>query len=311
MPHLVGLLADRPDARLVAGATDFIPFVQAGKWQPAYVFDISSIGELRYIQISDDWIEIGALTTHSEVAASALLNEKATALSEAAASIADPQIRGRATVGGNICTASPAADTVPSLLALDAESVLVSATGERHMSLVTFLLGPGKTALRPGEVLTAIRFRVPAPGTGTRFIKLGRRNAMAISVANVAALVQTRGAQIVTGRLALGAVAPTAMRCAPAEAYLEGMSLDALTFAAAAARVRETICPIDDVRASAAYRRVVAVELARRALVDAGERASKDALNHEVMKDFEGRRTRSARITTRGGSGDLISAGSQ
>ncbi len=279
--QLLELLAEKPDARLVAGGTDFIPFVRAGKWQPKHVIDISSIRELRFCRLAQGWIEIGTLTTHGELAASALLKEQATALSEAAALIADPLIRGRATVGGNICTASPAADAVPALLALDAELVLASVAGERRVPLSGFLLGPGKTNLRPGEALTSIRFRPQAPGTGSRFLKLGRRRAMAISVANVAALVQVRGASIVTSRLAMGALAPTVVRCAPAEAYLEGMSADPFSFAAAAVRVQETICPIDDVRASAAYRRVVAVELARRALVEACERATAPHPDHE------------------------------
>ncbi len=188
---------------------------------------------------------------------------------------------------------------------------LVSAAGERRVPLGAFLLGPGKTALRTGEALTGIRFRELAPGSGTRFLKLGRRQAMAISVANVAALVQTSDAQIVTVRLAMGSVAPTAVRCGPAEAYLEGLSPDPLSFAAAAARVSETICPIDDVRASAAYRRFVAVELARRALVEACERAGKETLDHGGTKDLEAHGARSARIKKRGESRDARSAGSQ
>jgi len=269
LPHLLELLVQNAEARIVAGATDFIPFVRAGRWLPQLAVDISRLEELRYLREADGWLEIGALTTHCELVSSPLLRQRAPVLAEAAGCIADPQVRARATLGGNLCTASPAADTAPALLVLDAEVTLLSQGGERRLPLDAFLRGPGETALAPGEVLAGVRFPIPPAGAGMAFLKLGRRKAMAISVANAAALLAHENERIGQARLALGAVAPTAVRCPAAERFVVGRQPDETLFAAAADRVLETIRPISDVRASAAYRRLVAVTLARRALIQA------------------------------------------
>jgi len=272
LQHLLALLTHDPGARIVAGATDFIPFVQAGKWRPRLAVDITRVQELRGCRSTDGWVEVGPLVTLGELSGSEFLRQKVVALAEAAASMADPLIRTRATIGGNICTASPAADTVPALLILGAELTLLSQAGSRCLPLSTFLIGPGKTALRPGEVLAAIRFPIPTARTGTAFLKLGKRQAMAISVANAAALVELDGAQITACRLALGALAPTVVRCPAVETSLKNKPWDPASLAEVAALASEAISPIDDVRASASYRRLVAPELARRVLLQAGEK---------------------------------------
>jgi len=269
LSHLLELLAQNAEARIVAGATDFIPFVRAGRWLPRLAVDISRLEELRYLREADGWVEIGALTTHAELVSSPLLRRRAPVLAEAAGRVADPQVRARGTLGGNLCTASPAADTAPALLVLNAEVMLLSQAGERRLPLDAFLVGPGETALAPGEVLAGVRFPIPPAGAGMAFLKLGRRKAMAISVANAAALLVRQDERIGQARLALGAVAPTPVRCPAAEKLLMGKRPDEALFAAAAERVLETIRPISDVRASAEYRRVVAVTLARRALIQA------------------------------------------
>ena len=221
LPHLLDLLADHPTARLIAGATDFIPFVQAGKWRPDLAVDITGIADLHYLRSAGGFLEIGPLVTHSELAGSTTVRSHALALAQAAESVADQQIRGRATVGGNICTASPAADTVPALLALDAELVLTSRGGTRRLALESFLRGPGRTALAPGEILTGIRFPIPGPRSGSAFVKLGRRSAMAISIVNAAAVIVLDSAgRPAAARLALGSVAPTVVRCRAAETAL-------------------------------------------------------------------------------------------
>ena len=173
LPHLLDLLADHPTARPVAGATDFIPFVQAGKWRPDLAVDITGIADLHYLRSAGGFLEIGPLVTHAELAGSTTVRSHALALAQAAESVADLQIRGRATVGGNICTASPAADTVPALLALDAEVVLTSRGGTRRLALESFLRGPGRTALGPGEILTGIRFPIPGPQVRQRVCEAG------------------------------------------------------------------------------------------------------------------------------------------
>ncbi len=277
LQHLLGLLATYPDARLIAGASDFIPFMRTGKWRPRLAIDISRVDELRGCRAVDGWLEMGPLVTHGELATSPLVLEKARALAEAAAAVADSQIRNRATLGGNICTASPAADSVPALAVLDAELVLLSQYGERRMPLAAFLVGPGKTALRPGEVLAKVRCAVPPEQAGSAFLKLGRRKAMAISLANAAAFVRVESGHILEARLALGAVAPTVVRCAAVEAHLANKRANGGSLAAATSLVSGAISPIDDVRASAGYRRSVAVELAYRALAQASERAGQSS----------------------------------
>ena len=275
LPHLLDILAEYPSARLVAGATDFIPLVRAGRWRPDPAVDITGISDLRYLRVNQSFVEIGALVTHGELATSRLVRKNALALAQAAGSVADPQIRSRATLGGNICTASPAADAIPALLALDAEVNLLSPGGTRVLPLERLLLGPGLTALATDEVVLGVRFRILGPQAGSSFVKLGRRSAMAISVANAAAVIELEpDGRISTARLALGSVAPTVVRCRAVESALavqEGTAPIPMgaAFATAAHLVAEAIRPIDDVRASAAYRRAVAPEIARRALESA------------------------------------------
>ena len=278
--HLLESLAERPDSRIVAGATDFIPLVGAGKWKPRLAIDIARVQELHFIRHKAGWLCIGSLTTHGEAAESPCINERATALAEACASVADPLIRGRATLGGNLCTASPAADSVPAMLALGAELRLVSLAGERRLPLEEFLIGPGKTALLPGEVLAEICLPVSPGPVGSGFLKLGRRRAMAISVANAAAWIRVDDGKISDIRLALGSVAPTVVRCPKAEAALRGRGVIDVEAEARASGdgdwlgvVRDDISPIDDVRASGAYRRRVAAPLAQRMVATALERA--------------------------------------
>lgn len=271
MEHVLSVLHDRPEAMIVAGATDFIPLVRAGRWHTRLALDITGLDDLRYIEPVGKGLEIGALTTHAELAGSALVLHHAPVLAEAARTVAGPQIQARATLGGNICTASPAADTVPALLVLDAEIVLSGAEAERRMPLSEFLVGPGQTALRPGELVKSVYIPPVPPGSGMAFDKLGKRKALIISIANAAVLLVADGSCISEARLALGAVAPTVVRCPAAEAFLVGHVADESVFGEGASRIQETIQPIDDVRATAAYRRVAAEALARRTLDRAWE----------------------------------------
>lgn len=298
--HALEVLQDHTDATIVAGATDLIPLVRSGRWHTRLAVDITRLDELRYIKPVDGGLEIGALTTHAQLTRSPLVQEYVPVLAEAAACVAGPQVQARATMGGNICTASPAADTVPALLVLDAVAVLISPAGERRLPLSEFLTGPGQTVLRPGEMLKSVHIPPVPEGAGMAFEKMGKRKALVISVVNAAALLvpstgpstssgerpgqATDGFHIGQARLALGAVAPTVVRCGAAEEFLigkePGSPFDGVCgersrtaqdrlFAEAADLVQEAICPIDDVRASAAYRRVAAVALARRTLVRA------------------------------------------
>jgi CO/xanthine dehydrogenase FAD-binding subunit len=267
--EVLDLLHRRADARVVAGATDLIPLVRAGRWNPGLVVDITGLDSLRFIREVAGGLEVGALTTHAEMLRSRLVREQAPALAEAAASVAGPQVRNRGTLGGNLCTASPAADTVPALLVLDAQAVVVGPSGERRLPLAEFLTGPGQTALGMGEMLNSVYVPALPRGAGTAFEKLGKRKALIISVVNAAALLVGDRGRIVDARLALGAVAPVVVRCPEAEAYLVGREPGDTTFDEAARRVQHTIRPIDDVRSSAVYRSAAAEGLAARALARA------------------------------------------
>ncbi len=186
--------------------------------------------------------------------------------------LASPLVRNRATLAGNLVDGSPAADTVPPLLALDAEVELRSRGGTRWLPLDDFLLGVRRTARRPDELLTAVRWSVPAPDSRTAFYKIGLRKADAISVVSVAVLVeQDDGGDCVKARIALGSVAPRVIRAREAEDALVGHPLTDEAIAEAARLAAEAANPIDDVRASAAYRKQVAGTLVRRLLVQASK----------------------------------------
>ena len=176
------------------------------------------------------------------------------------------------TVGGNLCNGSPASDTAPALIALGAEVVLVGPEGETRLPLERFFRGPGKTARRPDQLLTAVEVPAPAPNTGSAFVKIGRV-AADIAKANAAVYLVRDGDRIADCRLAFGSVAPTPMRAPRAEAILRGQTMTPELIAQAAAVAAEEISPIDDVRSTAAYRRQVVAALTVDGINRAWERA--------------------------------------
>ncbi len=261
------------DARFLAGGTDLVIQMRRGRLAPRHLVSLCRVPGLDRIAV-DGSIALGAGVTHRALERSPFVRGALRGLVEGAEVVGGHQIRNMGTVGGNIVNASPAADVVPVLLALDARVTLVGSSGERTLPLEDFLLGPGRTARRPDELLTAISFPAPGPGTATAFLKAGRRRAMEISVACVAAcLTLDTGGRCVDARIALGAVAPTTMRARAAERVLAGQrpTGDALREAGRAAAAE---CePIGDVRASARYRRVLVETLVPRALGRCAERA--------------------------------------
>jgi xanthine dehydrogenase iron-sulfur cluster and FAD-binding subunit A len=266
----------RDDARIVAGGTDLVVELARGVRPTATVIDLTAVAGMRYVRAADGWIELGALTTHNDVLASRLCRGLAAPLAQACREVGAPQIRARGTVVGNLVTASPANDTIAPLLALDAELIVVAAAdgalAERVVPLTGFYPGFRRTALRPGEIVRAVRF---AAATGPRrgaFVKVGLRRAQAIAVVNLAAVLRLEGGQVAEAALALGSVAPTVMRAPAAEQYLIGKQLTAAVCARAGEIAAAEIRPIDDVRASADYRRtVVATTLPPALLGLAGE----------------------------------------
>lgn len=250
----------------LAGATDLIPQMRRMELPVETLVDISCLPELSSIRLNQTNLEIGALCTHGELVESKFLQENAVSLVEAAASIGCQQTRNRGTLGGNIANASPAADTIPPLLTFDAVVHLGSQQGKRTMRLSDLLTGPGKTAIEAGELIEWISF-VPLKGHGLAFLKLGKRNGMSISIGSVAvAIALDKSGVISDARIAMGSVAPTAVRCNTAEAVLLGEIPCAELYDKAGEVLVDDISPIDDVRASANYRRITASALVKQAL---------------------------------------------
>jgi CO/xanthine dehydrogenase FAD-binding subunit len=266
LDELLRLLA-QTGGRVIAGGTDVLVQAQRGVFPASVLVDASRVRELRFIRQEGETVHIGALTTYADMLASPLLREAAPALVAAAATVGAPQTRARGTLGGNIANASPAGDTLPPLLTLDATVRLVRLGGERTMPLADVLRGPRQTCLEPGEIIHSVAFRrLPEP-TGAAFLKLGNRQGMAIAVVNAAAVLTLGGdGRLETARVALGAVAPTPVRSPHAEAILRGQPLSEEVFQAAARAVLYDIAPISDVRGSADYRRKAAARLTARAL---------------------------------------------
>jgi carbon-monoxide dehydrogenase medium subunit len=256
LPEALTLLREYAGkARVVAGGTDVLVQLPRGILPTATLIDITALRELKYIREAGGVIALGALATHNDVIASPLCVKRALPLAQACLEVGAPQIRTRATVAGNLITASPANDTITPLMALDAALVLTSVDGERVVPLSAFYAGFRQTVIRPDELLREIR--LPALGARDRgiFLKLGLRRAQAISVIDVA-LVVTRedDGTVSASRIALGSVAPTIIGAPTAEAYLADKRLDEATIAAAARLASADARPIDDLRGSAGYR---------------------------------------------------------
>lgn len=279
MPYLVPgtldealvLLRDRRPA-IVAGCTDVFPARRDGH-RVSEILDIAALPQLRGIQRGPDGWRIGAATTWAEVTRAAL-PPAFDALKQAAAEIGAVQIQNVATVAGNICNASPAADGMPPLLALDATVAVASTAGRRAVPLADFVTGVRRTALGPDEMVTALLVPHPSGPVGSAFVKLGGRTSLAISIAMVAAVVRMSGTRIAEARVAVGACSPVARRLPALEACLSGKSAaDLPGLAIDPAEHLGPLAPIDDMRGSAGYRIHAVQELCRRALIRAAASA--------------------------------------
>ena len=261
-------------ARALAGGTDLFLRMERGGWAPEVIVDLKGIPDLAEIRYDPaQGLALGALALHGDVAAHPTVREKYPALALGAGWVGGPQMRNRGTVGGNLCNASPAADTASPLIVYGARVCLASARGERNLPLEEFFTGPGKTALAPGELLVAVVVPPPAPGSGGDYQRR-TRTAMDIAVVGAAAAVTVNGGSTCTeARICLASVAPTPLRAAGAEAVLRGKELTAERIAEAARAAAAEARPIDDVRASATYRRAMVEVLTRRALNRALARA--------------------------------------
>jgi carbon-monoxide dehydrogenase medium subunit len=261
------LAAHAPDARLVAGATDLIVEFDRGARPPCPLIDVSRLPDLDAIDVVDGVVHLGPLVTHGDVTADADCAVAARPLAQACREVGAPQIRNRGTIAGNLVTASPANDTITPLVALDAAVTLRTRTAERSLPLAAFYTGVRRTVLQPDEMLVDVAFPALGPLHRSAYLKLGLRRAQAISIVNCAVVLRLdESGAVAEARIALGAVAPTIVRAAAAEGWLTGRIPDEETIAHAAALAGAAASPIDDVRASAAYRSDMVPVLVRRAL---------------------------------------------
>ncbi len=268
-------LRDGAGVCVLAGGTDLMPQLRAGRLRHAgTLLNIRRVPGLDTVSVEGGALCIGALATVAQLLIDPLVRTHAPLLAQAADHFASDQIRNAATLGGNVCNASPAGDLLTPLLALDAEVELASladhgTTEFRRLPLERFFTGPGATLREPHELLTSVRMPLAALGQVTRFYKTGTRPALDISTIAIALAARRDAAHRLHGvRLALGAVAPTPLRARRTEALLEGRSLDAALAAQAAESAAEEVKPIDDVRASGWYRRELVRNMIRRILDD-------------------------------------------
>ncbi|MBA3448050.1 MAG: xanthine dehydrogenase family protein subunit M [Pseudaminobacter sp.] len=264
----LGLLGET-QWRILAGGTDFYPALGARPLREN-VLDINGLAELRGIARTASHIVIGARTTWTDIIG-ADLPPAFDALKQAAREVGSVQIQNTASVAGNLCNASPAADGAPPLLILDAEVELRSLAGTRHLPLGDFILGNRRTALRKNELLTAVRIPKNSIGGSSSFQKLGARRYLVISIAMAAARVEVEGGVVVDAAVAVGSCSAVAMRLTALEAALQGVVVGpALRRVVAGGQLTE-LTPIDDVRGSAEYRLEAAREIVARAVLAASD----------------------------------------
>lgn len=259
------------DVTILAGGTDLMPQGNAGRVQfKNTLMNIRRVQELKGITQEGEWVRVGALTTITELMESDLIRRHFPVLVEAGDHFASGQIRNAGTVGGNICNASPAGDTLVPLIVLDAQVELASkpdgSLNVRVVPLAEFFTGPGRTRREANELLAAVRLPIPPAGSFARFFKFGTRPALDISAISIGLAGVMKGGVLSRVRVAFGAVAPTPVRGKATEQALEGRALTPETIDAAAIAARDEVKPISDVRASAWYRKELIHNMTRRML---------------------------------------------
>jgi len=268
--------ANGDKARPICGGTDLIIQMRAGVRQPAVIVDIKKVKEMRELKFSPkSGLKLGATVSCIDVAENADMRRHYPGLTEAAHLIGSLQIQNRASIGGNLCNGSPAADTTPALIALKAKARIAGGKATRDVPVEEFVLSPGRTVLKPGELLVQLLIPAPAPHSSDAYLRFIPRNEMDIAVVGVGASVTLAGGVVKAARIGLGAVAATPLVADKAAESLIGKKLDESALATAAQLASEASSPIDDMRGTAEYRRHVTGVLTRRALTIAAERAQK------------------------------------
>jgi CO/xanthine dehydrogenase FAD-binding subunit len=244
-----------------AGGTDLMVLLEAGKLPHKNYVNIRNLSELRGIEVTDNQVILGTLTTYTEIQDNAILRAEFPMLCQAASETGGLAIQNRGTIGGNIVNASPAADSPPALLAYDAELELVSAGGSRTLPYHSFHTGYKQMNIRRDELLRSIRLPRPARGSRHYYRKVGTRKAQAISKVCFAGWAQMNADQIADVRIALGSVAPIPIRCTQTEDALRRKRINQETLATARAALAAEIVPIDDIRSTKDYRLWVSLNL--------------------------------------------------
>jgi carbon-monoxide dehydrogenase medium subunit len=247
--------------------------MREGAVEAKNIVDLQHLEELRGIKMEGELIRIGAMTTLTEILKSPLIGKKAHVLGEAVAHVGSVQIRNQGTLAGNICNASPAADTAPALLALDAKATIASTQGTKKIPVRDVFAGPKVNSLEKNELLTEILVHCQPLGSGAAFEKLGRRRGITLALVNAAAYLEMEGNECRKARVALGATAFTPFRLPEVEEMLKGKIPTNLSLREASNMCHDLVSPVDDVRASAEYRRKMSCVLVRRAIQKAIRRA--------------------------------------
>ena len=270
----VGLLASHPGARLLAGGTDLLVQLRAGRKETDYVVDIKRIPELNAIEYDPQrGLTLGAAVPCYRIYGDSTVSRNYPALAEVAALIGGTQIQGRASIGGNLCNAAPSADSIPLLIAMGARCRIAGAKGTREIAVEDFCIAPGRTVLEAGELLVSLHLPPPKPHSGARYLRFIPRNEMDIAVAGAGVEVVLENGTFRSARIALASVAPTPLFVREAGEGLAGKPVNEAGIAAAADAARSAAKPITDMRGTAEYRRHLCAVLTRRALETAVQRA--------------------------------------
>jgi CO/xanthine dehydrogenase FAD-binding subunit len=261
----------REQAKIIAGGTDLIIGLRQGELHPRLLIDITQIPEIQEIRETTEFLSIGAGVTHSRIAASDLVQTYGRVLAEAASWIGSPQIRNLGTLGGNLVNASPAADTIPPLMVLGATGRILSKDGEKEVPLADLFKSPYRTHLAPHEILTEIKFPKLSPSFRSGFVRLARREAMAVARMNVAVVLSMEHGRIGAIRISVGSVTPVPQRMEEAESLLLGASPDEELFTEAGRKISGTMIRMSGIRPSTSYKKPVVEALFLRAVRQALE----------------------------------------
>ena len=270
-------------ARPLAGGTDLIDQMRTGRHQPNVLVDVKKISELNILQEDDQGLRIGAAVPCHRIYETDTINHRYTALADSCHILGGIQIQSRASIGGNLCNAGPAADSTPSMIALGGVCVISGPDGTREVAVESFCVGPGENVLAPGELLVEVRFPAPPRHSGSHYRRVIPRNEMDIAIAGVGAnvVLSNDGTVIEAARIALGAVAPTPLLAEEAGALLKGQTVTDQHLSAAAEAAQSIVSPITDMRGTEAYRVHITGVLVERVLRTAISRARGEDTHHK------------------------------